>query len=161
MSGSTNRSHLLADDGFTLVELMVVVLVVGVLIAIALPSFLGSRTRALDGAAKQSASLGLRAAKIVYADHNDYGEATTAALERSEPSLDYADGVTPSSGSLTVSTDAPDADTFIAAVWSTSGTCFFIRDRAGLGVDHGALTTGSAADCWAANTGAVTFTPDW
>jgi hypothetical protein len=39
--------------------------------------------------------------------------------------------------------------------------CFFIRDRAGLGVHHGALTTGSAADCWAANTGAVTLTPDW
>lgn len=67
----------------------------------------------------------------------------------------------PSIGSLSVSRDVPDADTFTAAVWSTSGTCFFIRDRAGLGVDRGDLTTGSAADCWAANTAAVTFRLDW
>jgi type IV pilus assembly protein PilA len=144
-----------------LVELMVVVLVVGVLIAIALPAFLGARTRALDGAAKQSASLALRSAKIVYTDHSDYNEASVSALEISEPSLDYVDGLTPSTGSLSVSRDVPDADTFTAAVWSTSGTCFFIRDRAGIGVDHGSLATGSAADCWAANSVAVTFRPDW
>jgi type IV pilus assembly protein PilA len=149
------------DDGYSLVELMVVVLVVGVLIAIALPSFLGARTRALDGAAKQSASLALRSAKIVYTDHSDYNEASVTALETSEPSLDYVDGATPSAGSLSVSRHVPDADTFIAAVWSTSGTCFFIRDRAGLGVDHGALATGSPADCWAANSAAVTFMPEW
>jgi type II secretory pathway pseudopilin PulG len=79
MSGSTHRSHVLADDGFTLVELMGGGARRRRTDRDRLPSFLGARTRALDGAAKQSASLALRAAKIVYADHNDYGEAASAA----------------------------------------------------------------------------------
>ncbi|MFH2071311.1 MAG: prepilin-type N-terminal cleavage/methylation domain-containing protein, partial [Actinomycetota bacterium] len=42
----TIRRSLSRDEGFTLIELMVVVMIIAVLIAIAIPSFLGFRKSA-------------------------------------------------------------------------------------------------------------------
>src|SRR5262249_6810525 len=42
------------DEGFTLIELMVVVLIIAILIAIAIPTFLGARQRAQNRAAQSS-----------------------------------------------------------------------------------------------------------
>jgi type IV pilus assembly protein PilA len=66
--------------GFTLIELMVVVLIIAILIAIAIPTFLGARARAQDRAAQSNLRNALAAEKTDYTDHQTY-VATAGAPE--------------------------------------------------------------------------------
>jgi type IV pilus assembly protein PilA len=61
-----------------LIELMVVVLIIA--IAIAIPTFLGARTRAQDRAAQSSLRNALVAAKSIYTDSQDYSKAVKILL---------------------------------------------------------------------------------
>ena len=54
------------EGGFTLIELMVVVLIIAILIAIAIPTFLGARQRAQNRAAQSSLRNAFTAAKTIY-----------------------------------------------------------------------------------------------
>jgi type IV pilus assembly protein PilA len=77
------------EEGFTLIELMVVVLIIAILIAIAIPTFLGASNRAKDKAAESSVRNAFTNAKTLYTDSQDYTKATPAALAASEPSLQF------------------------------------------------------------------------
>ena len=66
------RARRCRDEGFSLVELAVVVVILGVLVAIALPSFLGSRTSAQDRAAQSQIRAVLLAAKAFRLEHGAY-----------------------------------------------------------------------------------------
>ena len=118
------------DEGFTLIELMVVVLIIGILIAIAIPTFLGARQRAQDRAAQSSLRNALTNAKAIYTDHEDYANANAAALASAEPSLTFKDGGN-STGPTNIS-DAPGTSpstAWLGAALSKSGKCFYIKDQ--------------------------------
>src|SRR5262249_11243733 len=68
------------EQGFTLIELMMVIFIIAILIAVLLPVFLGASSRAKDRASQSSLRNALTTAKSVFADKADYTVATTGAL---------------------------------------------------------------------------------
>src|SRR5438094_4430399 len=129
------RRHKGSEEGFTLIELMVVVLIIAILIAIAIPTFLGARARAQDRAAQSSLRNALTAAKTLYTDANDYSTATagstTTGLQSVEPSLTYVDsGDSTGPKDVSVAVSGTGNVTWSAAAMSKSGKCFWITDTA-------------------------------
>ncbi len=80
------RERLSRDEGFTLIELMVVVLIIAVLVAIAIPSFLGFRNRAQDRSAQSDVRSAILAEKGYYTDTEEFTNDATA-LEDFIPTL--------------------------------------------------------------------------
>src|SRR2546430_2817507 len=81
------------DEGFTLIELMVVVLIIAILIAIAIPTFLGARKRAQDRAVQSELRNALTNEKVTYTDASTY-DPSTANMKAVEPSLDWGGKLT-------------------------------------------------------------------
>src|SRR5690349_940477 len=105
------RSRLRADKGFTLVELLVALLILGILVAVGLSSFLGQKTKAQDAHAKTSVVTASKAALAYGTDHGTYDELTETELFRIEPSLQQARDLTvdATAKTFTVSVTSPAA----------------------------------------------------
>ena len=74
------------ERGFTLIELMIVVLIIAILVAIAVPTFLGQRTRAQDRAAQAHIRTGLLVQKTYYSQEQVFTD-DLDILKGQEPSL--------------------------------------------------------------------------
>jgi type IV pilus assembly protein PilA len=139
------------DKGFTLIELMVVVLIIAILIAIAIPTFLGLRRRAQDRAAQSDLRNGLTAAKAYYTDGETYAgfvadaAGTTNDGEGIEPSLTWADGGAASTN--TVHIKLAGAQELVLATLSESGQAFCIADSSTVGTTRGQADVATFAAC--------------
>src|SRR4051794_2536046 len=80
-----------AQHGFTLIETMLVAMILGILAAIVLPSFLDQKDKSHDAAAKAYVRGAVGAMEAFAADHDSY-DATTAEVLELAPELRDASG---------------------------------------------------------------------
>ena len=80
-------SCLRSERGFNLVELMVSLFIMGVLLTVAMPIYLGAVERADDVAARASLHTALLAGRQVVGGASEYGAESLEALEVAEPSI--------------------------------------------------------------------------
>ena len=140
------------EAGFTLVELMIVVLIVAILIAIAMVTFPATRDRAQDRDAQADLRNALSAEKAHFADREAYTQ-VRAELAAIEPALvfDAAADQPPTVGSVAY---AASGSTVTLATRSATGTCFYLRDSS-----TGGTTYLKNTDCDQPSAPTGAFTP--
>jgi type IV pilus assembly protein PilA len=142
----TIRHGLRRDEGFTLIELMVVVMIIAILIAIAIPSFLGFRKSAQDRAAQNEIRNVLIVEKAFWLDNGDYTE-TAGDITVFEPNaLLHA---TDSAAGVVIDLRDTDGDVLCITKTADSGNTFSVWESASSGTYYGA-TDLTGADCPAA-----------
>ena len=142
-----SRQFLRRDNGFTLTELVIAMVVLGVIASIAVPSFLGSRNNSYDKEAQSSIENILKAAKFHYQNQGDFSDASSAQcgdstglaadLQKLESGIDVVASSVSSTNSRIVSVQAVQTwdstggllgcQGFYAVALSSSGSCWAAR----------------------------------
>jgi prepilin-type N-terminal cleavage/methylation domain-containing protein len=132
-----------AEAGFTLIELMVVLLIIAILLAIAIPTFLGVTSSANDRAAQSNLTNALTEATAQYQSSGQSYSGISALLSSSAPEYSWASGTGTSTAVASLPTDGC-ASTF------TNCVNVYAVDVAAAGDQQGLImsTMSKTNTCW-------------
>ena len=127
------------DAGFTLIELMVVLLILAILLAIAIPTFLGVTKSANDRASQSNLNTAFVNAKAAFQQNSQTyagSAALVASLISAEPSLSFITGATSLTtgtalSTISVTTSPDGASVALAGIAKSTGNCWYIVDNTG------------------------------
>jgi type IV pilus assembly protein PilA len=134
-----------SERGFTLLEVLVVMLVIGILAAIAVPTFLGQQEKGKDAEAKSNARNLMSQVESCFTPKEDYRECDTEAELGGNLGIPY--GTAPGEASVTAA--GQNSFTIVAVSKSTTGgasnTYSIVRETNGL-TTHSCTAGSSGTD---------------
>lgn len=149
------------EEGFTLLEILVVILIVGILTAIAVPSFLSQRTKADGACAKAMAKQMYVAMKTYEAEKGNFTDASVGALGVIEQTI--TGGQCGDASAVAVTDPAPTpsggcpAGTAVSAANGNTGFCVGAQSNTGAWFAITAINGALTRTCTAPGTNTLPF----
>jgi len=135
-----------SEAGFSLIELMVVLLISAILLGVGIPTYLAETARSEEAAAQTALDTALTQVQSYYADHESYAGISSTQMASDDPNTNYVASSGPHSGAGKPSVAiAPRPDTgevtsgisgpqsVSLASWAANSTCWYVVDVEAVG----------------------------